>query len=391
MKPMLWRFFAWRGSGLPSPTRSRMGAGALGAGGSGLRRRGTLGGSRGALRGGCGRSFGCCGAGRRRAGRGALGRRCRRLRRRLGRRQLLADHGRRRYGRHGEVAGDRGLGAFGQLDAADVHAAADLEPVEAHIDLLGDRVGVAVELDLVPHQVDDAAALDARRLLGIDDVDGDRDRNPRARADPHEIDVERPVAHGMELHVARQHALLAAVQLDVQQPCEETGLVDFAVELAGIDGDQHRRLLVAVEHTGHTTVATGGPGGPLSGPVPRLSAEGNQFSHLLLLSGSGDAAPLPNAGAPAAGNAGLQGCRAPPMVPAYGGRKTPQSNRLETERSSLIRRIASAISGAIESWRILCATRTASVARMLSVITSSCSGEAVTRPTAPPDSTPWLT
>ena len=31
-----------------------------------------------------------------------------------------------------------------------------------------------------------------------------------------------------------------------------------------------------------------------------------------------------------------------------------QSNRLETERSSLMRRIASAISGAIVSWRMLC-------------------------------------
>ena len=50
-----------------------------------------------------------------------------------------------------------------------------------------------------------------------------------------------------------------------------------------------------------------------------------------------------------------------------------------------------AISGAIEICRILWATRTASVARMLSVITSSLKGEAVTRPTAPPDSTPWLT
>src|SRR5271157_3162768 len=65
-----------------------------------------------------------------------------------------------------------------------------------------------------------------------------------------------------------------------------------------------------------------------------------------------------------------------------------QQNRLETDRSSLIRRIASAISGAIVTWRMLCAVRTASVATMLSVMTSLSIGEATTRATAPPDSTP---
>src|SRR5207302_10582728 len=92
-------------------------------------------------------------------------------------------------------------------------------------------------------------------------------------------------AHGVELHVARQRALLAAVHLDVEQSREKAGLMDLAVQLAWIDVDQHRRLLVAIEHAGHTTVTTGGPGGPLSGPVPRLGAEGDEFSHVQLLSG----------------------------------------------------------------------------------------------------------
>ncbi len=65
-------------------------------------------------------------------------------------------------------------------------------------------------------------------------------------------------------------------------------------------------------------------------------------------------------------------------------------NRLETDFSSAMRRIASAISGAMVSWRTLWLCRTASVARMLSVVTISLSGEAPTRATAPPDSTPWL-
>ncbi len=68
-----------------------------------------------------------------------------------------------------------------------------------------------------------------------------------------------------------------------------------------------------------------------------------------------------------------------------------QSNRLETERSSLTRAIASASRGAIESWRTVCDTRTASVPWMLSVITRDSRGEAETRATAPPDSTPCVT
>ena len=56
-----------------------------------------------------------------------------------------------------------------------------------------------------------------------------------------------------------------------------------------------------------------------------------------------------------------------------------------------MRRIASAISGAIVTCRMLFASRTASVAMMLSVITSDSIGEAATRATAPPDSTPWVT
>src|SRR5690242_140246 len=67
-----------------------------------------------------------------------------------------------------------------------------------------------------------------------------------------------------------------------------------------------------------------------------------------------------------------------------------QSNRLETDSSAAVRAIASPIRVAIESTRMLPATRTASVGWMESVITSSLRREAVTRATAPPDSTPWV-
>jgi glutathione S-transferase len=67
-----------------------------------------------------------------------------------------------------------------------------------------------------------------------------------------------------------------------------------------------------------------------------------------------------------------------------------QSNRLETELSSAMRRTASPIRGAIVSVRMVFEATVASVARMVSEMTSSLSAEALTRATAPPDSTPWV-
>mgnify|MGYP005675758995 CR=1 FL=1 len=64
---------------------------------------------------------------------------------------------------------------------------------------------------------------------------------------------------------------------------------------------------------------------------------------------------------------------------------------VETERSSLIRSMASPNNGAIDNCFILLVTRTASVAGIESVVTSKLSGDAATRLTAPPDKTPCVT
>src|SRR5690242_15918832 len=76
---------------------------------------------------------------------------------------------------------------------------------------------------------------------------------------------------------------------------------------------------------------------------------------------------------------------------AFGWSDQVQSNSELTELSSLIRRIASAISGAMVIWRMFGASRTASVARIESVITMASIGEEEMRATAPPDSTPCVT
>src|SRR5258708_15236984 len=68
----------------------------------------------------------------------------------------------------------------------------------------------------------------------------------------------------------------------------------------------------------------------------------------------------------------------------------PQSNRLDTDSSAAVRPMASAISEAIESTRMLGAWRTASVGWIESGMTSSLSREEGMRAAAAPHSTPVL-
>ena len=174
--------------------------------------------------------------------------------------------------------------------------------------------------------------------------------------------------------------------VDVDQRREETAIGERARQFARLQADQHRLLVVAVDDAGDAPRTPRRPGGSLSGSGARFGAQGGDLGHgSSLLNNGGIVSQLKIM-------AGLDQCQ-----PSGAGSICAaavlgtQSNRLETDRSSLIRWIASAISGAIVSWRMLCAARTASVATMLSVMTSISIGEAATRGTAPPDSTPWVT
>lgn len=68
----------------------------------------------------------------------------------------------------------------------------------------------------------------------------------------------------------------------------------------------------------------------------------------------------------------------------------PQSNRLETLSSFAVRAMASPISEATDSTRMFFASFTASVGRIVSVMTSSLSFEADMRAAAPFERTPWV-
>src|SRR5262245_5959733 len=77
-------------------------------------------------------------------------------------------------GRDGEVAvADGGAGALGQRDLRDVDGVADVEAGEVDDDLFRNLVGLALQADSVAHDVERAAALDARRSVVILEVHDD--------------------------------------------------------------------------------------------------------------------------------------------------------------------------------------------------------------------------
>src|SRR5215467_11694393 len=146
---------------------------------------------------------------------------------------------------------------------------ADLEARDVDVDRFRDRLGRAHHLDMVSDDVDGATTLHAGRLVDILHVYRNAHADGRAFAEPQEVDMDRHVAHRIDLEVARDRAVLLAVDLDVADAGEEAARIDAVLELVVVDRDAERGLVVAVDHARHAAFATHGPGGPLAGPWTR--------------------------------------------------------------------------------------------------------------------------
>ncbi len=79
-----------------------------------------------------------------------------------------------------------------------------------------------------------------------------------------EIDVQREITHRIEMEVARNHAVLLALQIDVVNRGEEPAGQDALAQFGIVDRDGHGGLVVAVDHSGHSPGATLCPCGPLA-------------------------------------------------------------------------------------------------------------------------------
>ncbi|MGY4598614.1 hypothetical protein ACVWXL_006360 [Bradyrhizobium sp. GM22.5] len=108
------------------------------------------------------------------------------------------------------------------------------------------------------------AALHAGRTFGLHHVQGNADADGGAFAEPHEVDVDREVLDRIEVVVARNHAVLVAFEVDVDQRGQEPAGEDARAQFAIVHRDGQRGLVVAVDHSGHSPGATLSPGGPLA-------------------------------------------------------------------------------------------------------------------------------
>ena len=204
-----------------------------------------------------------------------------------------------------EVAAlDRRLDALGQFHRRYVHGAADFETGEIDLEESRHLVVRAGDLDVVAHDVQHAAALEAGRERLVDEAHGHRDADAAVFADAHEIDVDGQVLHGVDLQLARKHAVHFAVDLDLEHGGGEVALDHLFPQVAIIENDQLGRLAVAVDHSRNLAFTTGLACGPLACTRARRGFElAGLLSHGIdLQQKKGPVRPI--------GPRGLQGCRA---------------------------------------------------------------------------------
>src|SRR6476661_7159406 len=220
MKPTLWRLRAYFSPGFPSPTKSSMTNRPCIA--SLLRRRSSS--TRG-RRGTSSRSSSS--TWRRSSARSAFGARSHASFRGgsgsgsssgsgLGGGLHFFGVARRRHdGDQRQINARNRLHAFREFDVAQMLRIVDLELGDVDLDVIRNLLRLDHDVDRMGDHVHGAAALHAGCRFGIYHANWNGDADHRALPEPHEVHVQRVVAHRIELEVARDDAVLLAVDLKV--------------------------------------------------------------------------------------------------------------------------------------------------------------------------------
>jgi hypothetical protein len=191
---------------------------------------------------------------------------------------------RRNDRRHREVAvADDRLDAFRQFHRRDVQRLADLEAGEVGFDEFRNLLDRANEFDGVAHDVERAAALDARRFFRVDEFHRNGDAQRRARRDALEVDMRQRVTQRIKLKAARNDLMLGAVEIDVDQRGQEVTDVETLGDFAEFERNRHGGFLVAVDHGRHLACAARSASGPLADSRTRDSLQYCFGSHDFIL------------------------------------------------------------------------------------------------------------
>src|SRR5690606_26369756 len=110
--------------------------------------------------------------------------------------------------------GDDRTRALRQLDMRDVDTVADLQASQVSRDGFRNVAGQSVQFDSVANDVQDAACLDARGLLFVDEVNRYFDHDVGVARNAEEVDMHREVADRIQLVVLWQDLDLLAVDVD---------------------------------------------------------------------------------------------------------------------------------------------------------------------------------
>ena len=147
------------------------------------------------------------------------------------------------------------------------------------MDLVGNIVGRTETFDLVAHDIENAARLQARRGLVITEMNGDLHANPRILAETQEVDMQDGIAHRLELDLARNnpHGLAADIEIDERRG--KASGADLPGEVAVVQGDQLRLFPVAINDPRNQTFPANRPGSSLAGSGARGRLQRDNFRH----------------------------------------------------------------------------------------------------------------
>ena len=113
--------------------------------------------------------------------------------------------------------------------------------------------------------VENGAALQARGVGFVDEIDRDADLDDGVGVDTHEVDMDRLIGDAVELHIAGQNVHLLAVNLQRHDLGEEAAFIEALPDRTGVDGHHFRVSRTTVDHGGDEAFLAGCLGCGLTG------------------------------------------------------------------------------------------------------------------------------
>jgi hypothetical protein len=150
---------------------------------------------------------------------------------------------------------------------------------EVGIEMRRHGVGVDQAFHGVADHVQHAAALEAHRGELVVEHHGDGHADLLAGGEALEVDMLGLVGDGVELHVADEGAGAFVAQLQLEQARAPAGLLDFLQDRLGLQGDQGRCLLGAVDDCGHKALPPGRACCPLTCTLARSGLDRHEIGH----------------------------------------------------------------------------------------------------------------